>query len=55
MDLTEAITKLDMLYEDSCDTEREHIEADRILMEFLEDLGYTSLVDAYDRVNKWYS
>ena len=37
------------------DTEDAHIEADHILCEFLESLGYGELVKLYRKVYKWYS
>lgn len=40
---------------DMRDTENAHIEADHILCEFLESLGYDELVTLYRKVNKWYS
>ena len=37
------------------DAEGAHIEADWLLTDFLEDLGYSSVVRAYDRIHpKWY-
>lgn len=40
---------------DMRDTEDAHIEADHILCEFLESLGFTELVSLYQKVDKWYS
>lgn len=35
--------------------EFEHDEADNLLCDLLEELGYTELVDAYRKIPKWYS
>ena len=35
--------------------ELEHDEADCLLCELLEELGYTDLVDTYRKLPKWYS
>ena len=40
---------------DMRDTEDAHIEADHILCEFLESLGFDELVTLYRKVYKWYS
>jgi hypothetical protein len=40
---------------DMRDTEDAHIEADHILCEFLESLGFDELVTLYRKVGKWYS
>ena len=37
------------------DQEEAHIEADNLLCRFLEELGYTDLVAAYNKVEKWYA
>ena len=37
------------------DSELNHVEADDILCEFLEKLGYKRLVDVYRLVDKWYA
>lgn len=36
-------------------TELAHIDADYILVEFIRELGYNDLADAYETVKKWYS
>ena len=36
------------------DRELGHVKADALLCEFLTDLGYTELVDAYNKISKWY-
>ena len=37
------------------DEEIAHIAADHILCELLKELGYQSVVDAFDDVSKWYA
>lgn len=37
------------------DKERAHINADGILCELLEKLGYKDVVEKYNEVSKWYS
>jgi hypothetical protein len=37
------------------DIEVKHIKADEILTEFLTTLGYTELVDKFNKLDKWYS
>jgi len=50
----EAINLLDTISE-SEDCEIAHIDADAVLCEILETLGYSELVDKYKRINKWYA
>ena len=44
-----------MKEQDDGDVERSHRGADFVLMEFLRELGYDELVDAYDNIHKWYA
>lgn len=38
------------------DPEWTHLAADKVLLAFLEDLGYHTVVEAYNRIDpKWYS
>lgn len=37
------------------DTERNHIEADIILCDFLTSIGHADIVEAYDEIEKWYA
>lgn len=37
------------------DEEEDHIEADMILCDMLNALGYKDLTDAWDKIGKWYS
>lgn len=36
------------------DTELAHIQADDILCSFLEELGYSDVVEEYKKISKWY-
>ncbi len=40
---------------DNDDTECAHVEADNILCELLEKLGYKDVVEKYNKVSKWYA
>jgi hypothetical protein len=37
------------------DLELAHIEADTLLCDLLEQLGYRKTVEAYDSIEKWYA
>jgi hypothetical protein len=37
------------------DAEVWHIDADRVLCELLEDLGYKKVVDEWHKISKWYA
>lgn len=37
------------------DYESGHIEADKVLIDFISNLGYESIVEAWSEVEKWYS
>lgn len=50
----EAIEKLRKLQKHH-DTERAHVDADDVLMEFLYTLGYGNVVLEYDAIDKWYA
>lgn len=39
----------------TCESEADHEDADWILCDLLEELGYKELVAAYKNVPKWYS
>ena len=39
----------------SHDTEIAHIDADDILCQFLESLGYEDVVSEYQKVDKWFA
>jgi hypothetical protein len=51
----EALVKLTKLHADSADTERDHWDADDILCDLLRALGYDDVVEAWDKIDKWYS
>ena len=36
------------------DTEAAHVSADKVLVELLEELGYSDVVKEYNKVPKWY-
>ena len=40
---------------DSDDTEMAHSEADDILIDILKELGFTKLIELYEKVGKWYA
>lgn len=37
------------------DEEKAHIEADKILCDFLVTLGYAVLIDEFNKIKKWYA
>lgn len=41
--------------QENTDTEVAHLDADQVLCDLLEALGYKKVVDAYHKVNKWYA
>ena len=49
----DAIELLRKLQEDY-DTEAAHIDADEVLCEFLDALGYGNVVLEYNAIHKWY-
>lgn len=58
MSESEAIHRLDDIA--AGDTERSHIKADEILLNFLRDNGFAKVADAYERVENreggfWYA
>jgi hypothetical protein len=48
------ITKMHRL-EDQYDTETAHVKADKLLSNFVRELGYDELADAFDDIEKWYA
>lgn len=50
----DALAKL-MECQKNNDTERAHEDADDVLCEFLNDLGYGDVVAEYQKVHKWFS
>jgi len=54
IDVTDEVERLIVLQEDS-DREMAHMEADEILCDVLERLGYTELVQEYNGIAKWYA
>lgn len=51
----EAIKQLEEMSKRVGDTEMSHIEADEVLCELLCHLGYSEVVDAYNKIDKWYA
>lgn len=49
------IEKMKDIVDFGSDIESDHHNADYILCELLEELGYTKLVDLYYKVHKWYA
>lgn len=49
------IEKMDTIVRFGSDVEADHSNADHILCEMLEELGYTKLVELYHKVHKWYA
>ena len=50
----EALTKMD----EECfgdDQEQNHVNADRILCDIIEKLGFNRLVEKFDSIGKWYA
>lgn len=41
--------------QESSDTESAHADADEVLCDLLEALGYKKVVEAYNKVDKWYA
>lgn len=54
MEFKEELERLKVL-EHTDDEEYAHIEADRLLLKILIDLGYKEIVDAYNEIPKWYA
>ena len=40
---------------DKLDTECAHLNADEVLCQLLRSLGYDDVVDAWDKLDKWYA
>ena len=56
MNKEEALTKLREIYnEGRYEEETAHRQADIVLCDLLETLGYKEVVEAYDRIDKWYA
>lgn len=56
MDCNEYVTRMKEIAEHSRrDEETGHIQADELLIDFLNDQGHTELAEAYRSVKKWYS
>lgn len=58
MNEKQAVRKLLKIYkewEETEDNEKAHGEADSVIADFLESLGYTEIVNAYHEIPKWYA
>lgn len=49
----EALSQLKELYTEP--SEWDHMEADRIISQFVLSLGYTEIHQEYERIGKWYA
>lgn len=49
------IEKLKRLNREGVDPEMSHIEADKVLCDYLRALGEHAIVDEFEKVPKWYS
>ena len=47
--------RLISLQSDRTDTKMGHFEADNILCELLKELGYSDLVEEFEKIDKWYA
>ena len=52
--IEEIIAKLKELQQDD-DIDGAHVQADWIICNLLEDLGYTEVIKEYDKISKWYA
>jgi hypothetical protein len=50
----DAVKKL-MDCQENGDTEGAHVDADNVLCDLLDDLGYSSVVAEYRKVRKWFA
>jgi len=55
MNAKEALEGLNRIYWEGDDTEQDHIAADRILCGLLIELGYTEVVEAFDKLDRRYA
>lgn len=52
----EALAQLaDIKRYDGWDEEEAHSDADKVLCKLLTQLGYADVVEAWEKINKWYS
>ena len=52
--IEEIIERLKELQEDD-DRESAHMQADWIICNLLDDLGYTAVTKEYEKISKWYA
>lgn len=55
MTKTEIKKKLITLQKNGGDIEQNHQEADKILCDFLIEIGYSDIVKEYNKIEKWYA
>ena len=53
--ISNAVRKLEELQHDDDDVEKNHIFADKILIELLNELGLESVTEAFEKIEKWYA
>lgn len=54
-DLRPYMDRLKAAQENFRDVESAHVDADQVLCDLLEALGYKQIVEEYDKVKKWYA
>lgn len=54
MNRHDAIDALEKFHGDT-DEEIAHFEGDKVLCQFLASLGYQDVVDAWEKIDKWYA
>ena len=54
MNEIEAIKTLKELQKNDYDTEANHRQADGVLAQFLESLGYNEIVEEFYKIERWY-
>lgn len=54
-EISEKYTAQMQVLESCGDYEWAHYKADELLIEMLKELGYTNIVEAWDKVGKWYA
>ena len=54
-DLDKKYAELIKLKCNNSDTEEDHIEADSIILELLEELSFNEVIEEYEKIDKWYA
>jgi len=55
IDIERYMKRMETVVANNSDPEMAHINADDILCELLDELGYADLVDIYNKVEKWHA